>query len=395
MMTASTISSLDGGGEWKEGVKLAYKIGFKFPQRRSADVALKHPFFSESDENVVPMECEPITPPTTVDRHLASSYGRAPKDITPFDLLTTPQVPYQICPDWNIDHPISRHGRLSSCTTHVDKFLHDVDGADANPWLPQTRPIYSSHQKVHPVTDRPNSSQHHYHHQNRYSYGAHHSHRPSTPVVEHKKNIPTSSHTPSKRHSVRHEEEELPRRTSSHLLHHLHHPHHNDYHQQHRPSNGSSGGSNSASFGLDRVPHYGNQLIKWAPCRFTIPMDKKEEGLVDKESRPESRQCRTPGPFSSSLIHGKYASTTTVSSPTSFISNSAIRPWTPPSSQSTSREKTSYYEEHQQIWMHKSETHHATVHHRVDKYTNEGKKKDQENGDDENDCSNKRYICVL
>jgi serine/threonine protein kinase len=28
----STISPLDGGGEWKEGVKLAYKIGFKFPQ---------------------------------------------------------------------------------------------------------------------------------------------------------------------------------------------------------------------------------------------------------------------------------------------------------------------------------------------------------------------------
>lgn len=29
--TVSTISILDGGGEWKEGVKLAYKIGFKFP----------------------------------------------------------------------------------------------------------------------------------------------------------------------------------------------------------------------------------------------------------------------------------------------------------------------------------------------------------------------------
>jgi serine/threonine protein kinase len=30
-VTNSTISVLDGGGEWKEGVKLAYKIGFKFP----------------------------------------------------------------------------------------------------------------------------------------------------------------------------------------------------------------------------------------------------------------------------------------------------------------------------------------------------------------------------
>lgn len=28
----STLSLLDGGGEWKEGVRLAYKIGFKFPQ---------------------------------------------------------------------------------------------------------------------------------------------------------------------------------------------------------------------------------------------------------------------------------------------------------------------------------------------------------------------------
>lgn len=30
--TNSTLSLLDGGGEWKEGVRLAYKIGFKFPQ---------------------------------------------------------------------------------------------------------------------------------------------------------------------------------------------------------------------------------------------------------------------------------------------------------------------------------------------------------------------------
>lgn len=32
----STLSSLDGGGEWKEGVKLAYKIGFKFPNVKSS-----------------------------------------------------------------------------------------------------------------------------------------------------------------------------------------------------------------------------------------------------------------------------------------------------------------------------------------------------------------------
>jgi hypothetical protein len=33
--TPSTLSLLDGGGEWKEGVKLAFKIGFKFPQVNS------------------------------------------------------------------------------------------------------------------------------------------------------------------------------------------------------------------------------------------------------------------------------------------------------------------------------------------------------------------------
>ncbi|CAO3621576.1 unnamed protein product [Cunninghamella blakesleeana] len=32
--TASTISVLDGGGEWREGVKLAHRIGFEFPHLR-------------------------------------------------------------------------------------------------------------------------------------------------------------------------------------------------------------------------------------------------------------------------------------------------------------------------------------------------------------------------
>lgn len=34
--TNSTLSMLDGGGEWKEGVRLAYKIGFRFPQVRES-----------------------------------------------------------------------------------------------------------------------------------------------------------------------------------------------------------------------------------------------------------------------------------------------------------------------------------------------------------------------
>ncbi|ORZ15053.1 kinase-like domain-containing protein [Absidia repens] len=78
--TTSTISLLDGGGEWREGVKLAYRIGFEFPhllpqpladivpgatpsmldllhnflffnpsQRLKAASALQHPFFTETD----------------------------------------------------------------------------------------------------------------------------------------------------------------------------------------------------------------------------------------------------------------------------------------------------------------------------------------------------------
>ncbi|CAO3593356.1 unnamed protein product [Absidia cylindrospora] len=80
--TTSTISLLDGGGEWREGVKLAYRIGFEFPhllpqpladvvpgatpsmldllhqflffnpsQRLKAANALLHPFFTETDDD--------------------------------------------------------------------------------------------------------------------------------------------------------------------------------------------------------------------------------------------------------------------------------------------------------------------------------------------------------
>ncbi|CAO3628449.1 unnamed protein product [Mucor fragilis] len=390
--TTSTISILDGGGEWKEGVKLAYKIGFKFPQlspkplesvvpnatesmldlirhflffnpcqRWSADAALRHVFFSETDEpehTIVPSAAtlnEPVTPP---DHSTAKKTPPAIlKDITPLDLLPIPQSPYQICPDWNTDHPVSRHGRLcsaikdenrlsSSRATHVDRFLHDTESAvDNTAWLTQSRPIYSSHQKVHPVTDRPNSS----HVWNKYSYAAHQQLRPSTPAVEHvsSSSAKPSASTSSKRYSYGPEEDTHSRRLSHHHLHHHHHhPHHNDYHYQqqqqhhHRPPTTATtvtastataqAGLTSSGFSIDRIPHYGNQLIKWAPPHFPHQMDHDHEMIEAK--RPESRRCRTPAPFSSSLMKHKYTSTTinTSTTPSSFYANNAspIKPWT-------------------------------------------------------------------
>ncbi|KAI8092842.1 kinase-like domain-containing protein [Halteromyces radiatus] len=107
--TASTISLLDGGGVWREGVKLAHRIGFEFPhllpqplasvipeatpimldllrqflffnpsQRLKAPDALQHPFFLESDN-------EPLNP-TTIQTPIAIS------TIPSTDLTTTAQT---------------------------------------------------------------------------------------------------------------------------------------------------------------------------------------------------------------------------------------------------------------------------------------------------------------
>ncbi|KAI8645798.1 kinase-like domain-containing protein [Parasitella parasitica] len=384
--TNSTISILDGGGEWKEGVRLAYKIGFKFPQlspkplesvipnatesmldlirhflffnpcqRWSADTALRHAFFSETDgpvHAIVPVNhSEPITPPDNTAKKIF-------KDITPLDLLPIPQSPYQICPDWNTDHPVSRHGRLcsalkddnrlsNSCTTHVDRFLHDPESVDNNAWLTQSRPIYSSHQKVHPVTDRPSSS----HVWNKYNYAAHQQLRPSTPVVEHvsasNNVIPSASTSASKRHPNV-SEEDPHRRFGHHLHHHLHHPHHNDYHNHNhnhnhhhhpRPPTTSTVTATTATctsnsgFSIDRIPHYGNQLIKWAPPPYQIDHDHE----ITDPKRPESRRCRSPAPFSPSIVKHKYAPATNNSiNPSCTYSNTtSIKPWTPATTSTT------------------------------------------------------------
>ncbi|KAG1329937.1 hypothetical protein G6F62_007453 [Rhizopus arrhizus] len=271
----STLSSLDGGGEWKEGVKLAYKIGFKFPNcipkpletvvrgasdsmldllrhfllfnpsyRWSADTALKHAFFLKEDEpihRVIPVDIGPITPP---DKHESIPINRglysSKSIITPLDLLPIPTSPHQICPDWGTDSPSS--SRSGSITTHLDRFLHDIEPPSSptnhhhhHPWLTSSRPIYSSHEKVHPITDTPLH----------YRYASHQKQRLDTPIKEKKK-------------------------------------------EYHNTVVNTLSVSNKTSFHLDHIPHYGHhQLIKWTP-----PIHYSEE----LSKRPI--RCRSPAIFS-------------------------------------------------------------------------------------------------
>ncbi|KAI7900432.1 kinase-like domain-containing protein [Cokeromyces recurvatus] len=287
--TASTISSLDGGGEWKEGVKLAHKMGFKFPnllpkplksvipnasesmldliqhflffnpqQRWSADFALRHKFFSETEEpvhTVIPIDAmiEPITPPEQQQTEIMiNNTEPSPMSIiTPLDLLPTPLLPYQMCPEWNnnsmCDSSHSGRSITSSYTTHIDTFLHGTTHCDhSNAWFSQSRPIYSSHQKAYPVPDhRPSSS----HNNNTIVSSSYYS----------ENGIEGKNH---KRPSL------LGHRLSSHHL--------------------------------DRIPHYGTQLIKWSPPYYFQTFDHHQQ---PSESR---RQCRTLLSIKqkqSSLIH--------------------------------------------------------------------------------------------
>lgn len=329
-------------------------------QRRSADASLRHVFFSETSEpvhNVIPMEVEPLTPPDKQD-HIVND--KPIREITPFDLLSIPRTPYQVCPDWNTDHPVSRYGRLCSAIKDDTKRPPSSRGAhphigdaqaESNAWLAQSRPIYSSHQKVHPVSDRPNSSNL----WNKYNYAAHQ--RPQTPVVEHINHVghghhndhvkppPTPSATIStKRYSTLADELDTHRRLGHHYHHdHYHHDHHLLHHPVSKPSSTSS--ATTPTTNLDRIPHYGSQLVKWAPPQHgphhitttTTPATTttshnyhQPQPYQDPElSRPESRRCRSPAPFSSQLMKHKYTTSTNTS--TNNIGSAApIKYWTPP-----------------------------------------------------------------
>lgn len=355
---------------------------FNPSERRSADTALRHKFFTETDEvetihhigttNTI----EPITPPD----HKHDLQAKTIREITPFDLLSIPRSPYQICPDWNTEHPVSRYGRLCSAvkddgrrsSSRAYSNMHEevvvpTTPVDNNAWLSQSRPIYSSHEKVHPVTDRPNSSRL----WNKYNYASHQ--RPSTPVVVehvgHHNNAPPSS---TKRYSGVISVDELD--THRRLGHHLHHHHHPNDNRP--PTSSGPPAGNSTSFSLDRMPHYGNQLIKWAPPQHfaTHPQPPKtphsnphksyyhplnlsqhrhhppqppqppprhhhqyhyhqpEKPDTSELTRPESRRCRSPAPFSSQLMKHKHTTTITTSHTSNNVHHASppIKPWTTP-----------------------------------------------------------------
>lgn len=280
---------------------------FNPQQRRSADAALKHGFFTETEEpvhTIVPFDLEPITPPNLL------------LDITPLDLLKIPSTPYEVCPDWNTEHPVSRYGRV-----HEDSlFLQSPEPVDENAFVTQSRPIYSSHQNKRPLTghdsDRPIYSSHANDlprvmydplAENRPIYSSHDdqppledrpiysshrpnssqiwnpymyaSYRPGTPKVEHV----SSSH--SRHSSVSYHDEKSgleSRRSSTHLLHHYHHPHHNDYYER-------------------QLSH---QLIKWTPPHF-VQHPRYNDEEEDTVLRPESRQSNRS---STDIITNKYTS---------------------------------------------------------------------------------------
>ncbi|KAI9278003.1 kinase-like domain-containing protein [Sporodiniella umbellata] len=308
IVTNSTLSVLDGGGEWKEGVKLAYKIGFQFPNsqpkpletvipgasdcmldllrqfllfnpsyRWTADKALEHPFFLETSEpvhNVIRMNFEPITPPEStanlpLDRELYSSKSHA-SIITPLDLLPIPTSPHPICPEWaddpwnsdpwgNQDHSPRLASRSGSITTHVDRFVHDLEPPSSpDSWIAETRPIYSSHQKVHPVTDVPLH--------NKYLYASHQKQRLDTPAQEKKK----------KRMSIDdvYKHETVNTLSVSHT-----HPHH------HRP------------FSREHHGAFGQQMIKWTPpliyqAESKRPPSRRQKTIVPSSQHSSRRDSR-------------------------------------------------------------------------------------------------------
>ncbi|KAI8983660.1 kinase-like domain-containing protein [Pilobolus umbonatus] len=425
--TNSTMSPLDGGGEWKEGVKLAYKIGFQFPelkpkplesvipnatesmldlirhflffnphQRLTADEALKHRFFSETDEPihhhipVQPISLEPNAQQKQELDALIDSVSTLKPPSKRIGNTILPPTPSPVCPEWSKgDCPASRHGRL--CSAISDEF-------DNNTWLAQSRPIYSSHQKVHPVTDRPNSSNlwNKYNNQPTHISGTdktiptpsvnkRHSYHPVSDTVDIQRNRRLSNiyhhHTPhiNNHHndtvdtlSVNHHSDNAHHHTHNDNIHHdnihhdnMHHENmhneihndnthndnthndnthndntHNDNTHNDNTHNDNTHIDNHTHFNMDRLPHYGNQLVKWSPSHPHHIHHYQEQVQV----RPESRRCRTPAPFSSSFMKHKYQSHVTTTTPTSIEDNYApIKYWTPPTTTtSTNTEKITF-----------------------------------------------------
>lgn len=200
-------------------------------QRRSAHAALKHSFFTETDTSI----------------HTTKTLN------IPSDTLNILRF---TCPEWNSEDRDSFYGRLCSdidddrlsnvCATNVDRLVHNPEN---DGYLSQTRPIYSSHEKVHPLIDQEHEALDHesYLSQKRNIYSSHEKTHPvsdrpgssqtwnkynysqlrsSTAMVDriHSSRGLTSS---SGKHSSKKDDpvEETRKRLSGHLL-----LHHNDYH---------------------------------------------------------------------------------------------------------------------------------------------------------------------
>jgi hypothetical protein len=227
---------------------------FNPSQRWTADRALHHRFFVEETQEPIHTVIEtlppfnhnqPVTPP------IQPRIFAIRKEFTPFDLLETPTVPYQICPDWNTDQPSpvsSKDGNRRVASSHhphhKDLFLNDVEAVDNNAWISKSRPIYSSHQKIHPGLDRPNSS-------TNSKIWSSELKRLATPTSD-------NGNAPS--YTSNHESE----------------GHHNE----------GAVCTLSISKSLDHISQYGNQVIKWSP---PSPVYHSSTPMI----RPESRRSRS------------------------------------------------------------------------------------------------------
>ncbi|KAG2227999.1 hypothetical protein INT45_012023 [Circinella minor] len=125
--------NINNNNEWREGAKLANRMGFSFPQipgtplenifptasasmidllkrflyydpqrRIQASEALKHPFFNEDKRR--PRDEEGLL----LFRKENTKRPRM-EEIDAIDLLTTPSAPLQVCPDWDMFHHPHHH----------------------------------------------------------------------------------------------------------------------------------------------------------------------------------------------------------------------------------------------------------------------------------------------
>ncbi|KAI9496827.1 kinase-like domain-containing protein [Zychaea mexicana] len=131
------VADYNNDNEWREGAKLANRMGFAFPQttgtplqsifptaspsmidllrkllyydpqrRIAASEALEHSFFHEDKRPRVIVEEEEEDDNDALLRRPNKKITKRPRmdEIEAVDLLTVPSVPLQVCPDWDMYH---------------------------------------------------------------------------------------------------------------------------------------------------------------------------------------------------------------------------------------------------------------------------------------------------